>query len=147
MAYYPDTERLETVLSHMRECDDRGEEVYQRELHEALGMNKNAVWKIVQTLVEDGRLVRIPTEDGPTGHKRLLLILEEWEKLTDVQKERLISALERIAEGQDRILEHLGAGGPTYNIQTATINNNPKIEVPERRMPKMEVKTIPEGTE
>ena len=118
MAYYPDTDRLETVLSHMRECDDRGEEVYQRELHEALGMNKNAVW-----------------------------ILEEWEKLTDVQKERLISALERIAEGQDRILEHLGAGGPTYNIQTATINNNPRIEVPERRMPKMEVKTIPEGTE
>lgn len=147
MAYYPDTERLETVLSHMRECDDRGEGVYQRELHEALGMNKNAVWKIVQTLVEDGRLVRIPTEDGPTGHKRLLLILEEWEKLTDAQKERLISALERIAEGQDRILEHLGTGGPTYNIQTATINNNPRIEVPERRMPKMEVKTIPEGNE
>lgn len=147
MAYYPDADRLEAVLAHMRACDDRGEEVYQRELHEALGMNKNAVWKIVQTLVEDGRLERIPTEDGPTGHKRLLLILEEWERLTDIQKERLISALERIAEGQDRILEHLGAGGPTYNIQTATINNNPRMEVPERRMPKMEVKTIPEGTE
>ena len=147
MAYYPDADRLEAVLTHMRACDDRGEDVYQRELHQALGMNKNCLWKIVQCLVEDGRMVRIPTEDGPTGHKRLLLILEEWEKLTDAQKERLISALERIAEGQDRILEHLGTGGPTYNIQTATINNNPRIEVPERRMPKMEVKTIPEGNE
>ena len=144
MAYYPDADRLEAVLTHMRACDDRGEDVYQRELHQALGMNKNCLWKIVQTLVEDGRMVRIPTEDGPTGHKRLLLILEEWEKLTDVQKERMIAALERIAESQEALLRQ--GMGPVYNIGTATINNNPvppRAENPEGRMRRMETKTAP----
>lgn len=144
MAYYPDTDRLEAVLAHMRACDDRGEDVYQRELHQALGMNKNSLWKIVQTLVEDGRMKRIPTEDGPTGHKRLLLILEEWERLTDVQKERMIAALERIAESQEALLRQ--GMGPVYHIGTATINNNPvppRAENLESRMRRMETKTAP----
>lgn len=154
MSYFPDRERMEMVVSYLRECDDQGTSVYQREIHTALGLNKNAVWKIVQRLVEDGRAERIPTDDGPSGHKRLIIALTEWETLTDEQKERVISILERIAESQEALLRQ--GTGPVYNIGTATINNNPvpssqaslvlrgRMEIPEERLKTIETKEATE---
>ncbi len=149
MSYYPDAERMEMVVSYLRMCDDQGISVYQREIHSVLGLNKNAVWKIIQRLVEDGRIERIQTDDGPAGHKRLIIQLKEWDSLTDEQKERVISILERIAESQEALLKQ--GMGPVYNINTATININPvpsqtpivlrnRIDVSENRMRPMETK-------
>lgn len=150
MAYYPDDERTEAVVRYLRESADRGETIYQREVHTALGMNKNCVWKVIQSLVDDGRADRIPTDYGPAGHKRLIIALREWELLTDEQRERMISILERIAASQEAILRQ--GTGPVYNIGTATINNNPapepevpiyirgRMEIPEERMRTMETK-------
>lgn len=128
MTYYPDEKRMELVVSYLHACDSKGTQIYQREIHTALGMNKNAVWKVLQVLVEDGRVERIQTDEGPAGHKRLIIILTEWERLTEDQRERIVAALERIAESQERMADaqELMAG----------------MEIPGKRMPRMETKQM-----
>lgn len=136
MAFYSGDERQETVMDRLRTT---GGLPFQ-ELSDSLSseMAYKTVWKACQCLIVAG-IVRREEEVGLSGHKRFRLVLEEWYALDDTQRERMVAAMERMADAMERIVP-----GTVYNIGSATIDNRVMpmpVETPSVILP-METKEV-----
>ncbi len=95
MAFYSDDRRREVVV----DCLRRHGPMPQKELYERIAphMQRKTGWKALCSLEDDGMVVRT-AEISPTGHKRFRFSLEDWYAMTDEQRERMVTAMESIAE-------------------------------------------------
>ena len=112
MAFFSDPRRMQIVMETMRGHDS----MVLRELYDELDgiMDHKTAWKAFCCLKDEG--VAYNTEElSERGHKRFRIFLEEWYRLDDEQRERMITALERIAD-------RLAAPAPVFNGSVGAVN-------------------------
>lgn len=92
-------------MGYLRDCADRGIDVYQKDLYESVGFSWKTAWKVVRFLEDEGVVNREVRLEGPHLRSCFVLMLEDWYRLDDEQRERMVTALESMAESMRRQTE------------------------------------------
>ena len=135
MAYYTSDSRCGQIVDTLRSLQDGGEHPTTRRLIESCPMSNNVAWKGLQRLRDEG-VIEGTDGRGPCGQPCILLSLEDWYRMDEDQRERMLRALESIADSQLRSVEIMERRGqaPVFNGTVNTVNTGTVIyEAPKER--------------
>ena len=121
MCFYTDEARCRTLLDTLREMQDAGESTHQQAIIDRCTgpMGNKTAWKALKTCEQEGAVTKTQGLK-PTGQTCYFFRLEDWYELDEEQRERLVRAIERMADVQERMAGMTPA--PVFNGPVSTVN-------------------------
>ena len=130
MCFYTDEGRCRTLLDTLRSMQDAGESTHQQAIIDRCTgpMGNKTAWKALKTCEQEGAVVKTEGQK-PTGQTCYFFRLEDWYILDEEQRERMVVALEAIADHllsmDDRMARQSPA--PVFNGPVSTVNTGTVI--------------------
>lgn len=126
MCFYTDEGRCRTLLDTLREMQDAGESTHQQAIIDRCTgpMGNKTAWKALKCCEQEGAVTK-SVGKKPTGQTCYMFSLEDWYVLDEEQRERLIRAIERMADVQERMAGMTPA--PVFNGPVSTVNTGPVV--------------------
>lgn len=111
MAYYPDGSRMRQVVDVLTESGPMD----LAQMSASVDMCRHTTWKCLHALVSDGTIT-YSTVTTRHGHLKHIYELEDFLDMDEQRSERLVSALERIADCMEQNAKPKGPKRETKDV-------------------------------